>query len=738
MQIQKRNGSKTEFNVEKIHNILNIATEGITGVSVSDIALQANLNLYEGMTTKEIHDVLVRSANNLISEENPNYQKVAARLLLYSLRKDVWGGSEPPRLYEHLTFLCNKGIYDKELLEKYSESEIHKIGKFICHDRDDNFFYSGLQQVCDKYLLKNRKNGEIYETPQFAYIVIAMAGLVNVEDRINQIKKLYNYLSTFKINIPTPIMAGLRTPNKQYASCVLCDVGDSLHSIFSSVTAIGYYTAKRAGIGINIGRIRPINSEIRGGEVIHTGIIPYLKTLESTVKATTQNGLRGGGATVNIPFWHSEIEDVVVLKNNAGTDDNRVRKLDYVIQLSKLFYDRVISNGDITLFSPHECQDLYDAFGMEGFDDLYRQKEISPLLFKKTIKARALIELICRERLETGRIYVMNIDHVNYHGSWKIPIKMQNLCIEVCQPTNPLSHIDDQNAEIGICVLSAINLLETKLEEYEDVCSVVVNLLDEVIDNQDYPVKAGENFCKNRRSLGVGFTNLAGYLAKNKVKYDDPKALELVDEISERLQFFLLKASNELAKTKGKCNGYDDTKYSDGVLPIDTYNKNVDNVCQRKLSLDWEGLRSSIKQHGLRHSTLTAQMPCESSSVIQNSTNGIEPVRALVSHKKSKGGVLKQLVPNYAKHKNHYSLAFELKNDVYTNISSVIQKYFDMAISTNHYYNYSHYENNNIPMSVIIKDLIYAYKMGLKSLYYANSDDNDKQETGCESGACAI
>lgn len=738
MQVQKRNGSKSEFDVEKIHKILNIATEGISGVSVSDIALQANLNLFEGISTKEIHEVLVRSANNLISEENPNYQKVAARLLLYSLRKDVWGGSEPPRLYEHVKRLCDNGVYDKELLEKYSESEIHKIGKFICHDRDDNFVYAGLQQVVDKYLLKNRKTGQIYESPQFAYLVIAMSAFVHVEDRINQIKKLYNYLSTFKINIPTPVMSGLRTPNKQYSSCVLCDIGDSLNSIFSSTTAIGYYTAKRAGIGINIGRIRPINSPIRGGEVIHTGIIPYLKVLESTVKSTSQNGIRGGGATVNIPFWHYEIEDVVVLKNNAGTDDNRVRKLDYVVQLSKLFYDRVISNGDITLFSPDECQDLYDSFGLESFDKLYEKYEQKELLFKKIIKARDLLELICRERLETGRIYVMNIDHVNGHGAFKIPVKMTNLCNEINHPTQPINHIDDKEGEIGICVLSAINLLETKLEEYEDVCKVVVRLLDEIIDNQDYPVYAGENFCKNRRSLGIGFTNLAGYLAKHKVKYDDPKTLELIDEISEHLQFFLLKASNELAQVKGKCNKFGDTKYSDGVLPIDTYNKNVDKICPNKLRLDWESLRKSILEHGLRHSTLTAQMPCESSSVIQNSTNGIEPVRALVSHKKSKSGVLKQLVPNFSKCKNNYSLAFDLKNDVYTNISSVIQKYFDMAISTNHYYNYSHYENNNIPMSIIVKDLIYAYKMGLKSLYYANSDDAAKEETGCESGACAI
>jgi ribonucleoside-diphosphate reductase alpha chain len=616
-----------------------------------------------------------------------------------------------------------------------------KIESAIDHDRDYLFTYAGLQQMIDKYLVKNRATGEMYETPQFAYMAIAMA-LFNT---ISEVKTAYECFSTFKINLPTPIMAGVRTKIKQFASCVLVDVEDDLNSIFSSVHAVGKYTARRAGIGLNIGRIRPINSSIRGGEVIHTGIIPYLKIFESTVKATSQNGIRGGSATVHVPFWHYEIEDIIVLKNNAGTDDNRVRKLDYSIQFNKLFYERLIKNEDITLFSPEETGGLYSSMNNnDDFKKLYEKYENSRhIKMKKKISARKLAEIFTKERLETGRIYVMNIDNANEHGSWDAPVYMSNLCQEILHPTVPISSIDDENGEIGICILSALNLLELESDDdIEQACSIAVKTLESIIDYQDYPVIAGENFTKNRRSLGIGITNFAGYLAKHKLKYEDPETLKLVHNTIEKIQWYLLNESCKLAETLGHCTKFNETKYSRGLLPIDWYKKTVDELVKPEYTMDWEGLRQRISQYGLRHSTLTAIMPCESSSVIQNSTNGIEPVRNLMSYKKAKNGVLKQLVPNYNSRKNFYTLAWEMQdNKAILNICAVLQKFVDMSISVNLYYNYSHFPEGNIPLSVLIKDQIYGYKYGIKNFYYCNTPDGDGQtekSTGCESGSCSI
>lgn len=741
MQVTKRNGTKEPFNLDKIHKIVTWATEGINDVSVSDIEMNAQLNLSDGVSTSTIHKVLIKSANNLTSEEYPNYQYVAARLALYALRKDVWKSNEPPRLYEHIKKCVDSKVYDPAIFSMYTESEILKLNKLIRHNRDDLFTYAGLQQMIDKYLIKNRETHEIYETPQFVYMLIAMICFAKypAETRMDYVKKCYDHLSNFKINLPTPIIAGVRTNIKQYASCILIDVDDSLDSIFASVSAAGLYTARRAGIGLNMGRIRPINSPIRNGEVVHTGIIPYLKVFESTVKSSSQNGIRGGSATVNVPFWHFEIEDTVVLKNNAGTDENRVRKMDYCIQFSKLFYERFLKNEDITLLSPHECKDVYDLFGHPGFDEAYEKAEHNTKLkFRKKISARKFAELFSRERLETGRIYIMNIDHVNEHGAFEDSCKMTNLCVEITHPTIPLTSLEDPNAEIGVCVLSAINMVETKKEEYPEVCDIIVRLLDELIDYQDYIVKAAETFCKNRRSLGIGFTNLAGFLAKHKLPYDSSEALSLIDEYSEVLQYNLLNASSELAKEKGPCPKFDRTKYYSGVLPIDTYKKDTDTLVSRPRALDWESLRAKIQEYGLRHSTLTAQMPCESSSVTQNSTNGIEPVRELISYKKAKTGLLKQVVPGFSKYGKYYTKAFDAhSNKAYTDVAAVIQRWFDMSISMNHYYNYSQYEGGNVPLSTIVKDMIYAYQMGIKTIYYSNTPDDDA-EGSCSSGACAI
>lgn len=741
MQVTKRNGSKENFSVEKIHRVVEWATKGINGVSFSDIEMNANLSLYDGISSSDIHQILIKSANDLISTSSPNYQYVAARLLNMQLRKEVWGGDQP---IDFLTFILRNiddGIYDGVLESKWTEEQIDILGKYINHNRDDLYTYAGLQQMIDKYLVKNRSTGKIYETPQFAYMCIAMCLFDNIDD----VKSAYDCYSTFKINLPTPIMAGVRTNIRQFASCVLVDIDDNLDAIFSSIHAVGKYTARRAGIGLNIGRMRPINSPIRGGEVIHTGLIPYLKNFESAVKSTSQNGLRGGSATVHVPFWHYEIEDIIVLKNNAGTDDNRVRKLDYSIQFCKLFYDRLIANEDITLFSPHEAKGLYEAFGdNELFEELYLKYEAKRnLKFKKKIPARKLAEIFARERLETGRIYSMNIDSANEHGSWAVPCYMSNLCQEIIHPTKPIKSIDDKDGEIGICILSALNLLELSNEkDIENACRIAVRTLDAVIDYQDYPVIAGENFTKNRRSLGIGITNLAGFLAKHKLKYEDDATLELVHETMEQIQWNLINASCELAAEKGACPKFNDTKYSLGLLPIDWYKKTVDELVEPIYNMDWEGLRERVKKYGLRHSTLSAIMPCESSSVIQNSTNGIEPVRSLLISKKAKNGVLKQLVPNYHLRKNNYTLAWEMKdNKAILNVAAVIQKFVDMSMSTNLYYNYSHYPDGNIPLSVLIKDQIYGYKYGLKNFYYANTPDGDgetEKEMNCESGACSI
>jgi ribonucleoside-diphosphate reductase alpha chain len=742
MHVKKRNGDTEAYNVDKIHKVVEWAIEGLNGVSLSDIEMNANLSLHDGITTKEIHQILVKSANDLVTEKNPNYQFVASRLLNMSLRKDLWEKyDKPPTLYEHIANNVEEQVYDENMWHRWTSEELDKIEKYIDHDRDYLFTYAGLQQMIDKYLVKNRASGKIYETPQFAYMGICLS----LFDTVEEVREAYECFSTHKINLPTPIMAGVRTRIKQFASCVLVDVEDDLASIFSSVHAVGKYTARRAGIGLNIGRIRPINSSIRGGEVIHTGLIPYLKIFESTVKATSQNGIRGGSATVHVPFWHHEIEDIVVLKNNAGTDDNRVRKLDYSIQFCELFYKRLINGQDITLFSPAEVPDLYENFGNnEAFNALYEKYEKAwSLNFRKKIPARKLAEIFTKERLETGRIYVMNIDNANEHGSWDVPVHMSNLCQEIIHPTKPIKSINDPDGEIGICILSALNLLELHNDhDIQKACRTAVNTLEYVIDYQDYPVLAGENFTKNRRSLGIGVTNLAGYLALNKLKYEDKETLKELHTLMEKIQWHLLNESCKIAKEKGACEKFNETKYAQGLLPIDWYKKTVDELVKPNYVMDWEALRDDIKHHGLRHSTMTAIMPCESSSVIQNSTNGIEPVRNLISYKKAKNGVLKQVVPHITSRKNFYTLAWHMQsNKSMLDICAVLQKFVDMSISMNLYYNYDHYDEGNIPLSVLIKDQLYGFKYGVKNFYYCNTPDGDgktEKDSGCESGSCSI
>ena len=653
IKVKKRNGRGMEsLNLEKMHKMCEEATKGIAGVSASQVEIQSGIQFYDGITTGEIQEILIRSASDLISLDNPNYQYVAARLLLFSLRKSLYGKMrEMPHLEKHIMDCCNKDVYDKDIFTKYSKEEIEKVNGYVDHDRDFLFTYAGLRQVVDKYLVQDRSSGGVYETPQFMYIMIALTIFAEYpkEKRLNYVRRYYDAISKHKLNIPTPIMAGVRSPIRQFASCVLVDIDDTLDSIFSSDMAIGKYVAQRAGIGINAGRIRGINSKIRGGEVQHTGVVPFLKKFESTVRCCTQNGIRGGSATVHFPIWHQEISDILVLKNNKGTEDNRVRKLDYSIQLSKLFYERFIQNKEITLFSPHDCPGLYESFGTDRFDDLYVRYESDESIPKSTVGAQELILDLLKERAETGRIYLMNIDHCNSHSSFKDKIEMSNLCQEITLPTYPLQHIDDLTGEIALCILSAVNVGKIRSDsELEELCDLSVRGLEELIDYQDYPVRAAEIATKARRSLGVGFIGLAHYLAKLGFNYDSQEAWDAVHGLAESFQYYLLKASNEVAKEKGWCENFGRTKYSDGILPIDTYKSDVDDISKQELQHDWESLRASILEHGLRHSTLSAQMPSESSSVVSNATNGIEPPRDYLSIKKSKKGPLKQIVPSYS------------------------------------------------------------------------------------------
>ena len=732
-KVTKRNGKSEPLDLNKLHVMVEEACKDLAGVSASQVEIQSGIQFYDGITTDEIQEILIRSASDLVSLDNPNYQFVAARLLLFAVRKQLYGRMhETPTVKEQVEQCVAKEVYDAEILDLYSDEEFDKLQSFIDHDRDYLFTYAGLRQVCDKYLVQDRSNGKVYETPQFMYLLIAATIFSKYpkETRLDYVRKYYDAISRHKINIPTPIMAGVRTPLRQYASCVLVDVDDTLDSIFSSDMAIGKYVAQRAGIGINAGRIRGINSKIRGGEVQHTGVVPFLKKFESTVRCCTQNGIRGGSATVHFPIWHIEIEDILVLKNNKGTEDNRVRKLDYSIQISKLFYERFITNGEISLFSPNDVPGLYDAFGTDAFDDCYVDYESDQSVPRKTVKAQDLFLDLLKERAETGRLYIMNIDHCNSHSSFIDKVEMSNLCQEITLPTKPLQHIDDEDGEIALCILSAINIGKIRdLEDLDVLCDLAVRSLDELIDFQGYPVRAAEIATKARRSLGIGYIGLAHYLAKHGVKYDQPDSWKLVHDLTEAFQYYLIQATVNVAKEKGACEYSHRTKYGNGILPIDTYKHDVDEIVPNELQYDWESLRTQVLEYGVRNSTLSAQMPSESSSVVSNATNGIEPPRGYLSVKKSKKGPLKQIVPQYGTLKNNYTLLWDMPgNTGYINIVAVMQKFFDQAISGNWSYNPEHYENSEVPVSVMAQDLLTTYKYGWKTSYYQNTYDNKNDE----------
>lgn len=752
LKVTKRDGRLEGLDLDKIHRVITWATKGLNNVSVSQVELKSHIQFYNGIRTDDIHETIIKAAADLISQDTPDYQYLAARLAMFHLRKIAYGQYEPPRLYDHVCKLVAAGKYDKHLLEDYTPEEFEEVDTYIDHERDLTFSYAAVKQLEGKYLVQNRVTHEIYETPQFLYVLVAMCLFAKYPktSRLQYIKKFYDATSQFKISLPTPIMSGVRTPTRQFSSCVLIECDDSLDSINATTSSIVKYVSQRAGIGINAGKIRALGSEIRGGEAQHTGCIPFYKMFQAAVKSCSQGGVRGGAATLFYPLWHLEVESLLVLKNNRGVEENRVRQLDYGVQINRLLYTRLIKNGNITLFSPNEVPGLYEAFfaDQDEFERLYTEYEQNPNIRKRVVAATDLFSTLMQERAGTGRIYIQNVDHCNTHSPFNpkvAPVRQSNLCLEIALPTKPLNDINDEQGEIALCTLSAFNLgTLNSLDELEELADLAVRALDALLDYQDYPVKAAKQATMNRRTLGVGVINYAYYLAKNGVRYSDDSAIGLTHRTFEAIQYYLLKASVNLAKEYGACPLFHETTYAQGILPIDTYKKDIDAVCTEPLHLDWESLRKDIVQYGLRNSTLTALMPSETSSQIANATNGIEPPRGLVSVKASKDGILKQVVPEFDALKNQYETLWQMPSiEGYIKLVGVMQKFVDQAISANTAYDPSKFEANKVPMKQLLKDLLTAYKFGLKTLYYHNTRDgaDDTQadlQDECAGGACKI
>ena len=754
--VQKRDGRLEKIDLDKIHRVIEWAAEGLDNVSVSQVEISSHIQFYDKITTKSIHETIIKSAADLISAATPDYQYLAARLAIFHLRKIAFGQFEPPHLFDHVTKLTQEGRYDAHILQDFSKEEFDTLNNYIDHNRDLSFAYAAVKQMEGKYLVQDRVSKQVFESPQFLYMLVGMCLFASYDKqydkaaRLDYIKRFYDTTSTFKISLPTPIMSGVRTPSRQFSSCVLIECDDSLDSINATTSAIVRYVSQRAGIGVNAGRIRALGSPIRGGEAQHTGCIPFYKLFQTAVKCCSQGGVRGGAATLFYPIWHLEVENLLVLKNNRGVEDNRVRHMDYGVQINKTIYQRLIKNQNVTLFSPSDVPGLYDAFFADQakFERLYEQYEQDESIRKRSVPAQELFSLMMQERASTGRIYVQNVDHCNTHSPFDpsvAPIRQSNLCMEIALPTQPLDNINDESGEIALCTLSGINLGEiNQLEDIKEPAELIVRALDALLDYQDYPVIAAKNGSMKRRTLGIGVINYAYYLAKNGTKYSDPTALGLTHRTFEALQYYLLVASNKLAKEQGACPAFGDTTYSQGILPIDTYKADIDAICNEPLQLDWEALRHDIKTHGLRNSTLTALMPSETSSQIANATNGIEPPRGLVSVKASKDGILKQVVPEIDKLKDQYELLWQMPNNKgYLSLVAIMQKFIDQSISANTNYDPTKFEDSRVPMKVMIQDLLMAYKLGVKTLYYHNTRDgaNDAQddlENGCAGGACIL
>jgi len=730
--VTKRDGKKEPLEIDKLHKVVMWACEGITGVSASEVEIKGHLQFYEGIKTADIQETIIKSAADLITEETPNYQYVAGRLINYHIRKDVYGQFEPWHLKEVIEKNIGLGMYDPDLMDLYTSQEWDKLNGYIKHDRDESLTYVAMEQFRGKYLVQNRVTGQLYESPQVTYILIAavLFGNYPKETRLKYVREYYDAISTHQISLPTPVMAGVRTSQRQFSSCVLIETDDSLDSINATSASIVRYVSQKAGIGIGAGRIRAIKSPIRKGDAYHTGVVPFFKLFQASTRSCSQGGVRNGAATLYYPIWHLEVEDLLVLKNNKGTDDNRVRHMDYGIQFNKLMYERLLTGGDITLFSPHDVPEMYDAFfaDPDKFKELYETAERNTRLRKKTIKAIDLFSQFVQERKDTGRIYLQNVDHANTHGSFKedvAPIKQSNLCCEIDLPTKPLNDLNDPNGEIALCTLSAINWGVFKNpEEMQKACELAVRGLDALLSYQNYPVLAAAYATQNRRPLGVGIINLAYWLAKNDFTYSDPSCLPELDRWAQHWSYYLIKASADLAEEYGACPKSNETKYHDGILPVDTYKKDVDELVDPVDHVDWKGLREQLKATGIRNSTLMALMPAETSAQISNSTNGVEPPRSYISVKQSKHGALRQVVPEFRRLKNKYELLWDQKSpEGYLKIMAILQKYIDQGISVNTSYNPAYYEDDKVSMSDLLKHIVMFYKYGGKQLYYNNTYD---------------
>lgn len=751
LYVTKRDGRREPIDLDKIHRVLEWAAEGLRNVSVSQVELKSHIQFYDGIRTRDIHETIIKAAADLIAPETPDYQYMAARLAIFHLRKIAYGQFEPPHLRDHVARLTAMKRYDAHILEDYSAEEFDLLNGYLEHGRDLTFSYAAVKQLEGKYLMQDRTTREVFESPQMLYMLIGMCLFASYprDTRLDYIRRFYDAVSTFKLSLPTPIMAGVRSPARQFSSCVLIECDDSLDSVNATTSSIVKYVSLRAGIGINAGRIRALGSPIRGGEAQHTGCIPFFKLFQAAVKSCSQGGVRGGAATLFYPLWHLEVESLLVLKNNRGVEENRVRHMDYGVQINRTLYQRLIKNGNITLFSPHEVPGLYEAFFADQaeFERLYQQYEQDPSIRKRTIPAVELFSLMMQERSSTGRIYIQNVDHCNTHSPFDprvAPVRQSNLCLEIALPTKPLASANDPDGEIALCTLSALNLgAIEQLDELEPLAELTVRALDALLDYQDYPIRAARNASMKRRTLGVGVINFANYLAKNGVKYSDGSANALTHRTFEAFQYYLLKASNRLAQERGACPGFEETTYAQGILPIDTYKRDLDAICAEPLHLDWEQLRADIKAHGLRNSTLSALMPSETSSQISNATNGIEPPRGLVTIKQSKDGILKQVVPDYETLRDRYELLWQMPgNEGYLQLVGLMQKFIDQAISANTNYDPQRFEGGRVPMQQLLKDLLLAYKLGLKTLYYQNTrdgaDDGQDDLDNCAGGACKI
>lgn len=752
IQVTKRDGRLEPIQLDKIHRVLDWAAENLNNVSVSQVELKSHIQFYDGIRTDDIHQMLIKSAADLISVDSPDYQYMAARLAIFHLRKIAYGEFTPPPLYQHITNMVKEDKYDSEILDFYTEAEINELDGYIDHWRDMNFAYAGVKQLEGKYLVQNRVTGQIYESPQMAYMLISMCLFAKYDKsvRLDYVKRFYDAASLFKISLPTPIMSGVRTKTRQFSSCVLIDCGDSLDSINASTSAIVKYVSQRAGIGLNGGRIRGLGSPIRGGEAKHTGLIPFYKMFEAATKSCSQGGVRSGAITVNYPVWHIEFESLIVLKNNRGVEENRIRKMDYCVQFNGLFYKRLLSNADITLFSPDEAIGLYEAFYRddEEFERLYTQYEQDPNIRKKVVKAKDVFSVLMQERASTGRIYIMNVDHMNKYGSFtreEAPIYMTNLCTEIGLPTKPFDNINSEDGEIALCTLAAVNLGTIKeLNELQELSDLLVRALDELLDYQNYPVPAAYTATMARRSLGIGVINFAYYMAKHGLHISDKEANNLTHRTFEALQYYLLMASNQLAKEKGACPKFNETDYAKGLMPIDRYKKDVDDLHNEPLHMDWDVLRENILKYGLRNSVVSTQMPSETSSQVSNATNGIEFPRSSITIKSSKDGILKQVVPEVETLRYQYDYLWDIDEcaTVLKN-AAVMQKFIDQSLSLNTFYDPKKYENGKVPMNTLLRDLLTAYKYGLRTLYYHNTRDgaDDTQsdlDDGCAGGACKI